>query len=454
MIFRRLAAVAVMFLTSCAPVPQDPPPARAMGLQSALPPMKTFASTPVPLPTRSNEEVARDFLDLAFRMESGRTVPVMTRFEVPISVRVTGDVPPSLIPDLRALLARLRTEAGIDIFLTGADDAAITIEAIPSAVLQRAVPRAACFVVPRISSWDDFLVARRTPQVDWTTLSRRDRAAIFVPSDVAPQEVRDCMHEELAQALGPLNDLYRLPDSVFNDDNIHAVLTPFDMLILRTYYAPELRNGMSRGEVAARLPAILARMNPAGQGRGARPQNDTTRDWIEAIETALASSATPARRRTAARTAVTLADAFGWDGAREGFAYYAHGRLQVGFAPGEALSAFRSASRAYGRSPTTRIQSAHVAVQLAAFALSTGDAGETLAIVRQAAPVAAEHQNAALLATLLMFEAEALELQGRFAEAEATRLDSLGWARYGFGNERNVAARLREIAALRPATRS
>jgi len=34
----------------------------------------------------------------------------------------------------------------------------------------------------------------------------------------SPQEVRDCLHEELAQALGPLNDLYRLPDSVFNDD--------------------------------------------------------------------------------------------------------------------------------------------------------------------------------------------------------------------------------------------
>jgi hypothetical protein len=64
--------------------------------------------------------------------------------------------------------------------------------------------------------------------------------AVFIPSDVSPQEVRDCLHEEVAQALGPLNDLYRLPDSVFNDDNFHAVLTGFDMLILRTYYDAEL----------------------------------------------------------------------------------------------------------------------------------------------------------------------------------------------------------------------
>jgi hypothetical protein len=38
---------------------------------------------------------------------------------------------------------------------------------------------------------------------------------------------------------------------VFNDDNIHAVLTSFDMLILRTYYDPALRNGMTRGQAAA-----------------------------------------------------------------------------------------------------------------------------------------------------------------------------------------------------------
>ena len=63
--------------------------------------------------------------------------------------------------------------------------------------------------------------------------------------------MRDCLHEELAQALGPLNDLYHLPDSVFNDDNIHTVLTGFDMLILRAAYAPELRTGMTREQVEA-----------------------------------------------------------------------------------------------------------------------------------------------------------------------------------------------------------
>jgi len=65
-------------------------------------------------------------------------------------------------------------------------------------------------------------------------------------------------------------------------------------------------------------------------------------------------------------------------------------------------------------------------------------------------PIAAAHENAALLATLMMFKAEALEMLGRAGEASSVRMDSLGWARYGFGAERNVRARLREIASLNP----
>jgi hypothetical protein len=412
--------------------------------------MRGFAATPAPPPTRSNADMVADFLDLAFRMESGRAVPVMTRFEEPISVRVTGNAPPSLTPDLRDLLGRLQSEAGIDIFVTGAPEASITIEAVPREALQRAVPRAACFVVPRVSSWGEFLGARRSPQVDWTTLTRRDRAAIFVPSDVSPQEVRDCLHEELAQAIGPLNDLYRLPDSVFNDDNIHAVLTGFDMLMLRAYYSPALRNGMTRGEVAARLPGILATLNPAGEQAPDRQINDTSRDWIDAMETALSPGGSALARRQAAERAINLARAFGWTGARPGFAFYAYGRLQLGNDADLALESFRQASREFRAGPETRIHEAHVSVQLAAFALSAGDVENTLALTDWAIPVAMQHQNAALLSTLMLFKAEALDLAGRTAEAEALRLDSLGYARYGFGSDRTVRARADEIAALNP----
>jgi hypothetical protein len=205
--------------------------------------MNRFTAARPSAPARGNAAIAADFLDLSFAMESGRPITRMTRFEGPITIAVNGTPPPTLIgrsrradrpPQGRGTHRRRR--AG-----PGDGTASITIETLPRARMQRVVPQAACFVVPRVSSWAEFRRARGSRDLDWTTLTTRDRVAVFIPSDVSPQEVRDCLHEEVAQALGPLNDLYRLPDSVFNDDNFHAVLTGFDMLILRTYYDAELR---------------------------------------------------------------------------------------------------------------------------------------------------------------------------------------------------------------------
>ena len=65
--------------------------------------------------------------------------------------------------------------------------------------------------------------------------------------------------------------------------------------------------------------------------------------------------------------------------------------------------------------------------------------------------VAQRSENAALLASIQMLQAEALELTGQTQEAGTVRLDSLGWARYGFGPDWAVRAKLNEISALRPA---
>ena len=112
---------------------------------------------------RSNAEMGRDFLDLAFRMESGRAIAVISRFEGPITVGVRGEMPNLAGGELSNLLARLRNEAGLDIRTVGADQpAAITIDFVPRAQMRRAVPTAACFVVPGVSSFADYKSARGT----------------------------------------------------------------------------------------------------------------------------------------------------------------------------------------------------------------------------------------------------------------------------------------------------
>ncbi|HEV8036896.1 DUF2927 domain-containing protein [Yoonia sp.] len=440
-----LAALAFAFIAGCAQMPAGPDPVRL-----TFPEMARFAGESPGPSTRPNAEIALDFVDLSFRMESGRPLPVLTRFEGPVTVRVVGQLRPENRQDLDALLRRLRNEARIDIRLTSETDANIVIETLPMRSLQRIAPNAACFVVPRVQSWAELRAARDTPLLDWATLQRREKAAIFLPSDATAQEVRDCLHEELAQALGPLNDLYRLPDSVFNDDNMHAVLTGFDMLILRAYYAPELRSGMSERQVAERLPAILARMNPSGQRPGGQIPSGTSRAWINEITTALGNSASEPRRRQAAARAVAIGQSLGWTGTREGFAHYAYGRLQIGNDATLSLGAFNAAGRAYAQTPATNIHAAHIALQLAAFTLISRDADATIALTTPAIEVARRHENAALMALLMMFKAEALDLKGETEAGMALRLDSLGWALYGLGDRDEVILRLNEIASLAP----
>ncbi|WP_306006950.1 DUF2927 domain-containing protein [Aquicoccus porphyridii] len=442
-----------LLLVGCMPGPApDDTATRASqpAAMSSLPPLKNF-TTPTPArPERSNADIARDFLDLSFRLESGRELAVFTRFEEPITVRVTGRPPATMMPDLAALIRRLQGEAGIDISLTNAAQANITIEALTRREIRRNLPHAACFVVPGITDISQYRRARRSARANWALLRNREKLAIFVPGDASPQELRDCLHEELAQAIGPLNDLYRLPDSVFNDDNIHAVLTGFDMLILRAYYAPELANGMSRQEVAARLPAILARLNPGGAGIPARAPARTPRNWINAIEAALGPDSSPGERQRATRRALGIAQSLGWQDHRRAFVHYAMGRLIAATDPDAAMGHFQAADRFFAATPGAGLHRAFVASQLAAHALSRGDGRTALALIEPNIPVASRFENAALLSTLMLLRAEALEITGRAPEAAQVRLDSLGWARYGFGADWAVRAKLREIGALNP----
>ncbi len=458
MLTRLLPAGFALLLAACssATIPDVDVPQRRESFTGSLPPMRTFSTPRVAPTSRANAQLAADFLELSFQMESGRRLPQFTRFEGPVTIAVRGAAPASLSGDLSRLVSRLRSEAGIDISLSkpGNPAPSITVQIVPKRELQRLVPQAACFVVPNVSSWGEFRKARRSRAVDWAALSERRQVAVFMPGDVSPQEVRDCLHEEIAQALGPLNDLYRLPDSVFNDDNFHTVLTGFDMLMLRVYYDPSLHSGMEQSQVAARLPAILNRVNPAGnRGRGGYA-DPTPRAWIDAIETALGPKGRPAARLQAAKQAVTISKSRGWSDNRAAFALYALGRLSLSAEPELSLASFLEASRLYRANPETQIQAAHVAMQLAAFSLSAGQADGTIGLIDEVLPAVRRAENAALLSTLLLLKAEAYELMGRSSEANAVRTEALGWARYGFGSDAVVRARVSEISSLKPVRRT
>ena len=139
-------AAPLLFLAACnvAPLPDGSPrdsDDTAAAARQALPPMKQFGAAQVRRPTRGNVALAQDFLELSFEMESGRMLPRMTRFEGPVTVAVRGAAPATLGQDLRTLIARLRSEAGIDIRLARPNEpASITVNVITQRELRRLQP--------------------------------------------------------------------------------------------------------------------------------------------------------------------------------------------------------------------------------------------------------------------------------------------------------------------------
>ncbi|MEZ5886343.1 MAG: DUF2927 domain-containing protein [Paracoccaceae bacterium] len=453
--FSRRLAVALLglgVLTGCVTSGSMPRAADGAVMRSGfdrmpLPPMKRFPPGPGTPARRSNADMARDFMDLSFRLETGRPLDAFSRFTGPLTYRLSGAVPPTAAADLGELIARLRPEAGLSLTAAAPGDrAAITIEFLPRRQMQARARDAACFVAPRVSSWAEYRRARAA-DLDWTDFTFRDRVAIFIPSDTGPQEIRDCLNEETAQALGPLNDLYRLPDSVFNDDNIEGRLTGFDMLMLRATYAPELTPGMAPGEVEARIPGILARLNPGG-ARPARFPPQTPRAYGEAIARALGPGARGGNGRVrAAEEALSIARP--WSDWRTAFAWLSLGRVLPRDRIGEVRAAFANASALY-HAHNLPLHAAHADLQRALIALSNGAFADALSLADAAVPAARTGRDAALLAGLLAVRAVALDRLGQPDAARAARLDSLGWARYGMASDTEVRARLAFIEALAP----
>jgi tetratricopeptide (TPR) repeat protein len=414
--------------------------------------MKTFPNAAGPVAVkRSNVDIANAFLDLSFALESGQDLPVLSRFEGPITVAITDKAPANVVHELDLLMARLRNEAGLNIHRITKGVPNIYVDTVPKKQLQSMVPTAACFVVPNVTGWSDYRRNRYNKVVDWTRLKKRERATVFMPNDVSLQESRDCLHEEIAQVLGPVNDLYRLPDSVYNDDNFYLSLTAHDMLILKTYYAPEIRNGMVRAEAASVLPTILARLNPIGQTIPPKNLKKTAPEWVHLIARTLGPRISNANRRRAADRAVQMAKDYGYNDHRLGFAYFARGEVSLHDDPHQAALDFTQAYMIYKTLfGASDIHTAKAAVQMASLSMSAGNLKEALTYIDQSIPAAHKAQDGALLFSLLTMKAEAYEGLGRYADANTLRQQAIGWGYYGLASGSEIAKRMDMVATLRP----
>jgi hypothetical protein len=172
------------------------------------------------------------------------------------------------------------------------------------------------------------------------------------------------------------------------------------------------------------------------------PRSPESRAWGSAIERALDRDAPRGRRLEAATVATQIAAEMRPVDHRLGVSLLTYGRLVLRTDPQAAAKSFAQAYDLFRRQfGADDVRTAQAAVHLAALALGTGQYEIAIALADRSLPAAQEGQNAILIAGLLSFKAEALVGLERPEEAQETRIDSLRWARYGFGDADGALAR-------------
>ncbi|HQU69854.1 MAG TPA: DUF2927 domain-containing protein [Albidovulum sp.] len=85
-----------------------------------------------------------------------------------------------------------------------------------------------------------------------------DRAVSVIRGEMTPKLRALCIHEELAQSMGLINDSPRARPSIFNDNEEFALLTRQDELMLKMLYDPRLKPGMTLAEARPIVEVIAA----------------------------------------------------------------------------------------------------------------------------------------------------------------------------------------------------
>ncbi|MEM7524856.1 MAG: DUF2927 domain-containing protein, partial [Pseudomonadota bacterium] len=183
------------------------------------------------------DSLVEDFIELNMTGEWDRDFPHLIRWEGPVRVALAGRELQAYRSDVQDLVDMIAEAApGLDINLTDAPTGEITIRTAPRAQMKAEDESALCFITPYGLDWTDYLAQRALVEDEWAGLTEFEAMTVFIPAYSAPQVFRACFVEEVMQALGPSNDLYRLEDSGFNDDEVHSAPTAFDLLILRVLY--------------------------------------------------------------------------------------------------------------------------------------------------------------------------------------------------------------------------
>lgn len=388
----RFAGLAVV--VGLAAIPQAPRAegwtAHARATITEAPPV---VETSVPV---SNASLARLFTALTFDMEWGESRTHLARYEAPVTVELDGAGSSAYAGFVDEYLALLRNRSGVDI-ARRSRSANLHVRFVGGG-FARTAPSLACMATPGDVAWESF--ADDPMRHSGRALLHGgaiEHMTIFIPHGTGRERVESCLLEEIAQALGPANDLYGVGETIFNDDDAHLWPTAVDYLVLRVLYSPELRTGMDREAAERSARAVLDRINPRGRSAPemAVPQEYRMLRWRNIMQDALSRTADRRTGVELAEKALRIAAAEAPESPYHCFSLTMLARLTGSGAAGRVLDILGRADAvcraAHGPGD---IRVARVALHRASLIAGNGSARGAVRITEVTAPVYPAHAEA------------------------------------------------------------
>lgn len=196
-----------------------------------------------------NQEFLRFFYLVQFHVEDKGRIDYLKRNDFPLRVKIYGGDDADIRDRVEKALAEIQQITGIDYRFVG------LYEKPRNGIMEiRYGPRDE-------NSRDAGFDANCHGQIHHAVSSNPGLITgtrIWLPSDM-PWKIDRCIQEEIAQALGPPNDVSDFGErTLFNDLNTRSQkLTPWDRLALWILYDPRLKPGMHREDVMPIVEQIL-----------------------------------------------------------------------------------------------------------------------------------------------------------------------------------------------------
>lgn len=208
----------------------------------------------------TNDEIRDGFFKIAFGAELQLDKPAgrVRKFDEPVRIFVETASGPDRRGELAKVVADIAARINhLDIALTGdRREANFVVRMVSERKLKSTIR--ALYGNDRARQIQKALSPECLSGIGKDERFRIRRAEVILPVDAGDFTFYDCAYEEMLQALGAINDDASVPWTMFNDDVQMGFFDVYDQYLLNILYDPRISAGMTREEVDAILPDILA----------------------------------------------------------------------------------------------------------------------------------------------------------------------------------------------------